>query len=60
PPVLDFSGLAALYGWEFVRARSQDELDTTLRRFDGRVRHNTVLELVFDPATVPVAAARHF
>ncbi|MPZ42273.1 MAG: hypothetical protein GEV05_02510 [Betaproteobacteria bacterium] len=60
PPVLDFSGLAALYGWEFVRARGQDELDTTLRRFDGRVRHNTVFELVFDPATVPVAAARHF
>jgi benzoylformate decarboxylase len=60
PPVLDFSGLAGLYGWEFVRARSQAELDATLRRFDGRVRHNTVLELAFDPAIAPVTAARHF
>ncbi len=60
PPVLDFSGLAALYGWEFVRARSQDELDASLRRLDQRVRRNTILELILDPAIVPVTAARHF
>jgi hypothetical protein len=43
-----------------VRARSQDELDASLQRLDERVRRNTLLELVFDPAIAPVTAARHF
>lgn len=60
PPVLDFSGLATLCGWDFVRAASQAELETILRRMDGRVRANTLLELVFDPSIVPLTAARHF
>jgi benzoylformate decarboxylase len=60
PPVLDFSGLAALYGFEFVRARANDELESVLRRLGGRVRHNTLLELQCDPALEPVTAARHF
>jgi benzoylformate decarboxylase len=60
PPVLDFSGLATLYGLDFVRARSQDELDAILRRLGGRVERNTLLELVFDGSVQPVTASRHF
>jgi benzoylformate decarboxylase len=60
PPALDFSGLASLYGWQFVRIRSQDQLGAELRRFDARVRQNTLMELVFDPAVSPLTAARHF
>jgi len=60
PPVLDFSGLAALYGLDFVRARSQDELEAALQRLGGRVERNTLLELVFENNVQPVTASRHF
>lgn len=60
PPVLDFSGLATLYGLDFERARTQDDLDAILRRMNGRVERNTLLEIVFDQNVQPVTASRHF
>ncbi len=60
PPVIDFSGLAKLYGLEFVRVRSQDELDAALRAMGGRVSSNTLLELILDQGVQPVTASRHF
>jgi benzoylformate decarboxylase len=60
PPVIDFSGLAALYGWQFARVRDQSALEATLDAYRGRVERNTLLELVFDSAIKPVTASRHF
>jgi benzoylformate decarboxylase len=59
PPVLDFSGLAKLYGWKYVRAASEDELNALLRDVE-KLSGQTVLELALDPAVKPVTAARHF
>lgn len=60
PPVMDFSGLATLYGLDFVRARNQDELESALEKMNGRVERNTLLELVFENNIAPVTASRHF
>lgn len=60
PPVMDFSGLATLYGLDFVRARNQDELEAALKQMGGRVERNTLLELVFENNVQPVTASRHF
>jgi thiamine pyrophosphate-dependent acetolactate synthase large subunit-like protein len=60
PPVLDFSGLATLHGWAFVRARNGEELSRALQALGPRVERNTLLELELDPAILPVTAARHF
>ncbi|RPI47252.1 MAG: thiamine pyrophosphate-binding protein [Betaproteobacteria bacterium] len=60
PPVIDFSGLARLYGLEFVRARTQDELAAALHGLRGGLRRNTLLELVFGNELSPVTASRHF
>lgn len=60
PPAMDFSGLATLYDLDFVRARTQDELESALRSMGGRVERNTLLELVFDNSVRPVTASRHF
>ena len=59
PPVLDFSGLATLYGWQYARARSEAELNGFLSRFESATA-NTVLELELDPELKPLSAARHF
>ena len=58
PPVLDFGGLARLYGWRHVRIASESELESFLGRFDREA--NTLLELVLDPDVKPVTASRHF
>lgn len=60
PPVLDFAGLAALYGCDFVRAGTREQLAAALGDLGGRVRRNTLLELELDPTLEPVGAARHF
>lgn len=59
PPVLDFSGLAKLYGWEYASAASEEELQAFLA---GRTAaaSNTLLELRLDPQLKPVTASRHF
>lgn len=59
PPVLDFSGLATLYGWNYACAATQAELEALLRERDT-LGGNTVLELKLDPALKPVTASRHF
>ena len=59
PPVLDFSGLATLYGWKYASAATQAELDALLARPES-LSGNTVLELKLDPRLTPVTASRHF
>ena len=60
PPVLDFSGLARLYDWEYLVAASDTQLDAALGKLGGRLKQNTLLELKLDPALEPVTASRHF
>lgn len=59
PPVLDFSGLAKLYGWAYASAATEDEL-TALLADRKALSGNAVLELKLDPALKPVTASRHF
>jgi len=59
PPVLDFSGLAKLYGWTYTAAATEDELNALLHNREA-LAGNTVLELKLDPAVKPVTASRHF
>jgi benzoylformate decarboxylase len=59
PPVMDFSGLATLYGWKHVAARSESDLTAFLQQH-GTMEENTLLELKLDPSLKPVAASRHF
>lgn len=59
PPVMDFSGLAKLYGWKHTAARSESELGEFLQQ-NARIEENTLLELKLDPSLKPVAASRHF
>lgn len=60
PPVLDFSGLAKLYGWRHLQAATERELETGLKALGNRLKTNTLLELKLDPALQPVTASRHF
>ena len=59
PPVLDFSGLATLYGWSYASAATEEELSALLADRKA-LAGNTVLELKLDPALKPVTASRHF
>ncbi|MES2563146.1 MAG: thiamine pyrophosphate-dependent enzyme, partial [Pseudomonadota bacterium] len=59
PPVLDFSGLAQLYGLRYVSAATEGELERFLASAKP-LRHNALLELKLDPTLKPVTAARHF
>ena len=60
PPVIDFSGLARLYGWRYAAAASEKELGAFLSKARGKVAENTLLEIKVDPAVKPVTASRHF
>ena len=60
PPVLEFSGLAALYGWRYARATSEQELSVFLASTRGQIEANTLLDLQLDPAVAPVTACDHF
>ena len=60
PPVIDFAGLAQLYGLEFLRVASEDELDAALARIGHPLARNVLLELVLDAGIKPVTADRHF
>jgi benzoylformate decarboxylase len=59
PPVIDFSGLAKLYGWRYASAHTEDELERVLRDADAFAA-NTLLEVKLDPALKPITASRHF
>ena len=60
PPVIAFSGLAALYGWRYARASSEADLQAFLAATPQRIECNTLLELELDPELKPVTASRHF
>jgi benzoylformate decarboxylase len=60
PPVLDFSGLARLYGWHYAQAASESEFEACMGALGRKLRRNTLLELKLDPALKPVTASRHF
>lgn len=60
PPVLDFSGLAKLYGWHYVQAATETELYAYLKTPGKELKSNTLLELKLDPTVKPVTASRHF
>jgi benzoylformate decarboxylase len=59
PPVLDFGGLARLYGWVHAKVSTESELQAFLAGFRAN-EANTLLELVLDPELSPVTASRHF
>jgi benzoylformate decarboxylase len=59
PPVLDFSGLAKLYGWSYESAATEEELAAVLAD-RTRLAGNSVLELKLDATLKPVTASRHF
>jgi benzoylformate decarboxylase len=60
PPVIDFSGLATLYDWQYAKAANESELAAFIAQARGKVKSNTLLELKLDPAIKPVTASRHF
>ena len=60
PPVIDFSGLATLYGWCYAKVGSEKELGGFLAQTGDRVAENTLLELTLDPAVGPVGSVHHF
>jgi benzoylformate decarboxylase len=60
PPVLDFSGLATLYGGHYASASTERELIRALDTLSHSDQRITLLELKLDPALKPVTASRHF
>jgi benzoylformate decarboxylase len=60
PPVIDFSGLATLYGWTYAGVATESQLDASLAVLGRKLKRNTLLELKLDPALKPVTASRHF
>ena len=57
--MLDFSGLAKLYGGRYAAEATEEDLDALLADRKA-LAGNTVLELKLDPALKPVTASRHF
>lgn len=60
PPVLDFSGLATLYGFQYQSVADENGLKRFLESTPRRLRSSMLLELMLDPAIKPVTASRHF
>ncbi len=60
PPALDFSGLAALYGFQYASVADEHGLKQFLDKTPKRLRSSLLLELKLDPAIKPVTASRHF
>ncbi|HET7595475.1 MAG TPA: thiamine pyrophosphate-dependent enzyme [Burkholderiales bacterium] len=60
PPVIDFGGLARLYGWQYSCAATDRELARILEKLPRRLECNMLLEIKLDPALKPVTASRHF
>lgn len=57
PPVLDFAGLARLYGYRYCAVETEAALAAALRADDAP---RTLVDLKLDPSLKPVTAARHF
>lgn len=60
PPVIDFSGLARLYGYRYCAADSEASLTQTLASGNSAEPARTLIDVQIDPALKPVTAARHF
>lgn len=60
PPILDFSGLAALYGFQYESAITENELEIFIKKSRRKSTSNTLLELKLNPKIKPVTASRHF
>jgi benzoylformate decarboxylase len=60
PPVIDFSGLARLYGYHYRAVDSEASLARTLETAGTAGAARTLIDLHLDPALKPVTAARHF
>jgi benzoylformate decarboxylase len=60
PPMMDFGGLARLYGFRHFAAATERELERALARAGDALETNTLLEIELDPALKPVTASRHF
>ena len=60
PPVIDFGGLAKLYGWRYAQASTEQQLTTVIGAMRGKVTANTLLDIKLDPTVKPVTASRHF
>jgi len=60
PPVIDFSGLAKLYDWDYAAASTAREFDVALGKLRGTLKNNTLLEIKLNPVLEPVTASRHF
>ncbi|HWI14743.1 MAG TPA: thiamine pyrophosphate-dependent enzyme, partial [Burkholderiales bacterium] len=58
PPVMDFAGLAQLYGWRYSSATTERELERALGR--DTLDRNMIVEVKLDPALKPLSASRHF
>ena len=60
PPVMDFGGLAQLYGLRHARIEDDASLRKLLAAPDDALSGQILVELKLDPALKPVTAARHF
>lgn len=58
PPVIDFAGLAMLYGYRYCAVDSEAGLAKALESAGAAPR--TLIDIRLDPAIKPVTAARHF
>lgn len=59
-PRMNFEGLAVLHGWRYRKAVSDADIASFIRASGGCVGHNTLLEVVVDPAIKPIGSAKHF
>jgi benzoylformate decarboxylase len=60
PPVIDFAGLARLYGYRYHAADSEGSLAEALAPSATGAAPRTLIDVRLDPALKPVTAARHF
>lgn len=60
PPVMDFGGLAQLYGLRHERIDAESALSALLGADDDALKGQWLVELRLAPGLKPVTAARHF
>jgi thiamine pyrophosphate-dependent acetolactate synthase large subunit-like protein len=60
PPVIDFAGLAQLYGYRYCAVDSAASLAHALAPSNADDAPRRLIDLRLDPALKPVSAGRHF
>ena len=60
PPVIDFTGLAQLYGYRYCAANSEASLAQALAASGADAAPRVLIDVQLDPALKPVTASRHF